>query len=88
MLHLYHRALTLTLTLTANLTLSDIRLRMQLDEREAALRAAQREVEQLRAQMAAWRASIGATEAAIRAEADAAAKRTVRHSSLFGGGTP
>ena len=51
---------------------------MQLDEREAALRAAQRDVEQLRAQMAAWRASVAATEAAIRADADTAAKRIVR----------
>ena len=58
--------------------LTDTLLAVQLDEREAALRAAQREVEQLRAQMAAWRASVAATEAAIRSDADAAAQRTVR----------
>jgi len=50
----------------------------QLDEREAALRAAQREVGELRAQMASWRASVGATEAAIRADAETNARRTVR----------
>jgi len=50
----------------------------QLDEREATLRAAQREVGELRAQMASWRASVAATEAAIRADAEASARRTVR----------